>query len=46
MFVLRDEAWRCTILFKDVEETGVIGRVISFDEINKSYMGWQIVIFL
>ncbi len=41
----RNEAWRCAILFKDVEENVVVGCVIRFDEINKSYMGWQVVIF-
>ena len=42
----RDEAWRCAISFKDVEENVVVGCFISFDKINKSYMGRQIVMFL
>jgi hypothetical protein len=41
----RDEAWRGAVSFKDVEEDVVVGCVIGFDKINKSYMGWQVVIF-
>jgi hypothetical protein len=41
----RNKAWRCAITFKNVEENVVVGCVISFDEINKGYMGRQIVVF-
>jgi hypothetical protein len=41
----RDEAWRGAISFKDVEENVMVGCIICFDKINKSHMGWKIVIF-
>jgi hypothetical protein len=42
----RDKAWRGAILFKYVKENVMVGCFISFDKINKSYMGRQIMIFL